>query len=459
MAKIRIPALKGIIAAVIAVLACSYAHAADKEATTACRGRYLNSIGSMRTQIRLLEGSSEIDFTYQIRNTVMYEHVYYGKTGKLRKGLIKKVYLGTSFAYMKKDGEYYLATNQHVVQMPEITIDNTTVEGVPAGARKVREVIELIRKKKGRLSKKRIPLKLVVADEAMDTAILKTVAPLKIMPYRMGDSAALEVGNIVFARGYPLGMFPSTNAGRVTAVNIPDTEENWNHVDFVTDAQLNDGNSGSPLFAISCVTGELELVGVYHAEYRAGKGMGLVVGINEVRELLETLRASAKKTKTAAPLLSSQAILNIIRAMPAPVFIPFANRVVRIDVARDHVRFAILPEDFPLETAETIVLVAGAADQRLKYLLLPEQSGKAEIPLKQLDPAVRDQIEQLFDALWLQAGIVIQYRQLSLPPQEADAAQLKEKLGEQIRYARREQSTLINAIDLDLIAAPGANER
>ena len=46
-----------------------------------------------------------------------------------------------------------------------------------------------------------------------------------------------------------------------------DSERGWNHADFVVDALLNAGNSGSPVFAVSCRTSEPELVGIYHAGY------------------------------------------------------------------------------------------------------------------------------------------------------------------------------------------------
>ena len=46
-----------------------------------------------------------------------------------------------------------------------------------------------------------------------------------------------------------------------------DQEQGWDHVDFVVDALLSEGNSGSPVLAASCKSRELELVGVYHAGY------------------------------------------------------------------------------------------------------------------------------------------------------------------------------------------------
>jgi serine protease Do len=107
-----------------------------------------------------------------------------------------------------------------------------------------------------------ISLTRVVASAALDVAILRTHAPLKIMPYRVGRSAALRVGNVVAVHGFPLGAFRATNVGKVINTYDHDTSNDWDHVDFVTDAQLSAGNSGSPVLAVSCKTGEYELVGV-----------------------------------------------------------------------------------------------------------------------------------------------------------------------------------------------------
>ena len=85
------------------------------------------------------------------------------------------------------------------------------------------------------------------------------------MPYRLGRSADLRVGNAMLVRGYPLGAFPASNAGRVIGLGQRDLERGWDHEDFAVDALLNLGSSGSPVLAVSCETGEPEVVGVYHA--------------------------------------------------------------------------------------------------------------------------------------------------------------------------------------------------
>jgi len=44
------------------------------------------------------------------------------------------------------------------------------------------------------------------------------------------------------------------NTGKVLNPMTHDSERGWNHVDFMIDALLASGNSGSPVFAVSCRT-------------------------------------------------------------------------------------------------------------------------------------------------------------------------------------------------------------
>lgn len=438
-----------IIAVLFAGLAVTSAIAETQGINFNCSGQYSDFLGTMSLKNRQFENSPAASYTYRIRNTVTYEHVYYGKNGKVLRNTLKNTYYGTGFAYLKKGGEYYLATNQHIVEMPEVTETASSVEGVPVGARKIKEVLEIVRNRKNSVKKEYIPLKMVVSDESLDIAVLKTRTPLNVMPYSQGDSSAIKSGDIIIAKGYPLGIFSATNTGRVTAINLVDTDGKWNHNDFATDALLNDGNSGSPVLAISCRTGELELVGIYHAEYSDGKGMGLVIGINDLRELLETFKIPQRKTREH---MSLRAVLDIIRAVPSPVFIPFANQVVRIDIKGDDLHFAILSDDFPLEATEQVVIISRALDQSVKALLLPNRYGKTEIPWDKLNSIVKDQIQRLNDAIWQQVGTVVEYRQLSqLAGESADARKDMSSLGAKIRRAKSEQSVIMNNVDLDTI--------
>ena len=92
--------------------------------------------------------------------------------------------------------------------------------------------------------------KLVGHDEATDLAVLKvdTTHPL---PYvRFGDSSALRVGDWVMAIGNPFGLGGSVTTGIVSALHRAIYTGGF--TDFIqTDAAINKGNSGGPLFDMS----------------------------------------------------------------------------------------------------------------------------------------------------------------------------------------------------------------
>src|SRR5207302_1165750 len=135
-----------------------------------------------------------------------------------------------------------------------------------------------------------IPLTRLLSDPAGDIAVLKAHRTLPVMPWRIGRSGALRPGNAVHVRGFPLGAFPALNTGKVINPYTQDSEKGWNHADFVVDALLSAGNSGSPVFAISCRTSEPELVGVFHAGYAEAAALNVVVAVDQLREELDTLR-------------------------------------------------------------------------------------------------------------------------------------------------------------------------
>src|SRR5207245_9812545 len=111
-----------------------------------------------------------------------------------------------------------------------------------------------------------------------------------VMPYRVGRSGARRAGNLVQVRGFPLGAFAALSTGKVLKPLTHDTERGWNHADFMIDALLASGNSGSPVFAISCRTSEPELIGIYHAGYTDAAALNAVVAVDQLREELETLK-------------------------------------------------------------------------------------------------------------------------------------------------------------------------
>ncbi len=87
-------------------------------------------------------------------------------------------------------------------------------------------------------------------DKDSDLAVLKVDAGHPLPYVKFGDSAKMRVGDWVMAIGNPFGLAGSTSAGIVSALHrqIGDTS----YDDFIqTDAAINRGNSGGPLFNLA----------------------------------------------------------------------------------------------------------------------------------------------------------------------------------------------------------------
>jgi serine protease Do len=100
---------------------------------------------------------------------------------------------------------------------------------------------------------------------------------------------------VVQVKGYPLGEFHATNIGKVVSPYERDTQGARSHDDFIVDALLTSGGSGSPVFAVSCKTGEFELVGIFHARYVRASALNVVVAIDQVRDLMTTPSATPRR--------------------------------------------------------------------------------------------------------------------------------------------------------------------
>jgi len=84
-------------------------------------------------------------------------------------------------------------------------------------------------------------------DEATDLAVLRVKAPQPLPFVRFGDSDAAEVGEWVIAIGNPFGLGASVSAGIISARNRDIGAGTYD--DFLqTDAAINRGHSGGPLF-------------------------------------------------------------------------------------------------------------------------------------------------------------------------------------------------------------------
>ncbi|HEX7836874.1 MAG TPA: hypothetical protein VF469_05390, partial [Kofleriaceae bacterium] len=136
-----------------------------------------------------------------------------------------------------------------------------------------------------------------------------------------------------------------------------------NHDDFVVDALLTSSGSGSPVFAVSCKTGEFELVGIFHARYTGASALNVVVAIDQVRELMTTLKRSSRPVDRS-PELDAVARAHLVEAVrndPDPAFFAVGSLVASLHVRRDGALvFAVFAGDFP-RTAHPLLAIEDIA--------------------------------------------------------------------------------------------------
>jgi len=134
--------------------------------------------------------------------------------------------------------------------------------------------------------------KLVGGDERKDIALVSFESDDKTIPVaKLGDSDAVQPGDIVFAVGSPLGYMASITQGIVSALGRQGPNDNIN--DFIqTDAAINQGNSGGPLVNIK---GEVIGVNAWIASNTGGsQGLGFSIPINNVKKAIDDFISSGK---------------------------------------------------------------------------------------------------------------------------------------------------------------------
>lgn len=336
----------------------SWKEALSANAAPYCTGEYADDFAALSPAARAYDERSDKQYTYCVRTTATYECLSYGADGNLKRERRRAVAHGTAFAYRKLNGDTLLLTNEHVAEWPAVTDADHPVDGVPRGCKRVSDSLKIVDDESDAYDRDDIPLSRVVVDPQLDIAVLKSRTPLNIMPWRVGRSAGLRERNVVQVRGFPLGAFKATSVGKVISAYDHDDDKDWDHDDFVVDALLSPGNSGSPVFAVSCKTGEFELVGVYHAGYTGGSALNVVIDVDQLRDLMFTLkrRPRAKSESAALDAKSRAELFGLASQTPEPFF-PFGGQVAVVHPRPDGgLFFELMPKEFPLQTVPLVVI-------------------------------------------------------------------------------------------------------
>lgn len=171
--------------------------------------------------------------------------------------------LGSGFII---DGDGYIITNNHVIdQAEEITV--TLADN------------------------RQLTARLVGRDGKTDIALIKLEASEKLPAVKLGDSDKIRVGDWVLAIGNPFGLGGSVTAGIVSAKSR-DIEAGPYDNFIQTDASINQGSSGGPMFNL-----DGEVIGINTAIFSTNggsMGIGFAVPVNLTHFVIEQLKSKGK---------------------------------------------------------------------------------------------------------------------------------------------------------------------
>ncbi|HTN51315.1 MAG TPA: serine protease, partial [Anaeromyxobacter sp.] len=322
-----------------------------------CSGEYADDLAALAPEARALE-QARPGYTFCLRTSAVYECPSYAGDGSLRRTRKRVVAHGTAFGLRRDGQDTLVVTNEHVASWPAVTDADHVFDDVPPGCRKISEALKLVENEADDYPADDIPLTHVVGDPQLDVAVLRAHQALPVVPWKIGRSAGLRERNAVDVHGFPLGVIRTTNVGKVTSAWEHDDEREWDHDDFVVDALLSPGNSGSPVFAVSCRTGEFELVGVYHAGWVRGSALNAVVGVDELRPLLDTLKRSPRAKSDTPPLDATARgrAAEVLRG-GLEIFFPFGATSAAVRLRADGaLLYQVMGKDFPVRSQPALVL-------------------------------------------------------------------------------------------------------
>jgi serine protease Do len=133
--------------------------------------------------------------------------------------------------------------------------------------------------------------RIVGRDAVADLAVLKIDAPKPLPFVQFGDSTRTRVGDWVIAIGEPFALGGTVTAGIVSAIHRSISGGPYDRY-IQTDAAINSGNSGGPLFDMAG-----NVVGINTAIYSSSGGnvgIGFAIPAEQAKPVIETLRKGGR---------------------------------------------------------------------------------------------------------------------------------------------------------------------
>ena len=135
----------------------------------------------------------------------------------------------------------------------------------------------------------------VGTDPSTDLAVIHVNAPAsKLTVLQLADSSTVAVGDGVVAIGNPFGLDNTVTSGIVSALNREITAPDESPIEgaIQTDAAINHGNSGGPLFNLAG-----KVIGInsqIQSDSGGNDGVGFAIASNTVKSVVTQLIATGK---------------------------------------------------------------------------------------------------------------------------------------------------------------------
>ena len=201
--------------------------------------------------------------TVAVKSTFVETYSYWGQQYQQ-----EKQGSGSGFIVGKNDTELLIATNNHVIDNAkkiEVSfIDDSILEATVKGNDSMAD--------------------LAIIAVPLDTISASTLTSIRVAT--LGDSESVKMGEMAIAIGNALGYGQSVTVGYISAKDRTVTIDNKEMVLLQTDAAINGGNSGGPLFNIRG-----EVIGINSAKYADTdvEGMCFAIPISRAIPILNEL--------------------------------------------------------------------------------------------------------------------------------------------------------------------------
>ncbi|MCH8083764.1 MAG: trypsin-like peptidase domain-containing protein [Myxococcales bacterium] len=134
-------------------------------------------------------------------------------------------------------------------------------------------------------NREEFPARIIGIDPATDSALIRIEPQPDMQVLTLGNSGALDVGEIVMAVGNPLGLNHTVSAGLISAKDRLVSEDEASLLDYLqTDTAINPGSSGGPLLNLYG-----QVVGINTAIATDAQNIGFAIPIDTIKRVIPIL--------------------------------------------------------------------------------------------------------------------------------------------------------------------------